>query len=480
MTSPTYNKTKIVATVGPASNNKDTLRKLILAGADVFRLNFSHGKHEDHEKVIHLIRELNKELGTYVGILQDLQGPKIRVQEVENNGVELLPGAKFTITTIQQLGTAEKASTSYQALPKDVKAGDAILIDDGKLELKVLSTDGVEVVTEVVYGGTLKSKKGINLPNTAVSAPSLTEKDMEDLLFGLKHQVDWVALSFVRKASDIEQLRKIVLEHNKHTKIVAKVEKPEAIANMDEIIASTDAVMVARGDLGVEIPNEEVPLIQKQLVRKCNVAGKPVIVATQMLESMIDNPRPTRAETSDVANAVMDGADCVMLSAESASGKYPVEAVKTMVRIIRNVEEKFSSLYNKDFGLDAGSSYYYSDQVIHAACELAKSTNAKAICSITGSGYSAFRISRHRPKSDIFIFTRHQHLLTRMSLLWGVRAYYYERNKSDDQTFDEIESILLENNHVRPGEVFVKISSLPMEARQHANDIRLINVPVRN
>jgi len=333
----TYNKTKIVATVGPASNTKEMLRNLIAGGVDVFRLNFSHGTHDSHRPVIQAIKELREETGTYVSILQDLQGPKIRVEEVENNGVEIIEGEILTITTEKVLGTSKRVSTSYQALPNDVSVGDMILIDDGKLELKVTSTNGKEVEAVVVYGGILKSRKGINLPNTNVSAPSLTEKDYADLMFGLEQDVDWVALSFVRTQEDILQLRRIIDESGKKVSIVAKIEKPQAITNIDGIIEATDAIMVARGDLGVEILMEDVPVIQKMLVRKCNEAAKPVIVATQMLESMIENPRPTRAETNDVANAVMDGADAVMLSAESASGKYPMLAVQSMARIIKSI-----------------------------------------------------------------------------------------------------------------------------------------------
>src|SRR6478609_1723902 len=311
-----YNKTKIVATVGPASNSKEMLISLVKEGVDVFRLNFSHGSHDDHFKVINFVREINKELGTSVALLQDLQGPKIRVNEMRP-GIEIKSGEELTITTKQLLGNDKIVSTSYERLPQDVKEGDVILIDDGKIELKVKEVRGIEVVTTVVYGGPLKSRKGINLPFTKVSAPSLTEKDLIDLEFGIKHKVDCIALSFVRKAYDIESMRAILDKNNSNSRIVAKIEKPEALENIDAIIAATDAVMVARGDLGVEIWMEEVPMVQKMLVEKCNKLAKPVIVATQMMESMIENPRPTRAETNDVANAVMDGADAVMLSAET-------------------------------------------------------------------------------------------------------------------------------------------------------------------
>lgn len=474
----TYNKTKIVATVGPASNSKETLRQLILAGVDVFRLNFSHGSHEDHKKVIDLIKELREETGTHVAMLQDLQGPKIRVQVVENNGVQINPGDRLTITTHEVLGTATLVSTSYKNLPQDVKPGDKILLDDGNLELRVISKTQEDVLTEVVHGGILKSKKGINLPNTSVSAPSLTEKDFEDLMFGLANDVDWVALSFVRTAQDILSLREIIQAHNKHTKIVAKIEKPEAVDNMATIVEATDAVMVARGDLGVEIPGELVPIIQKKLVRMCNAAAKPVIVATQMLESMIKNPRPTRAETNDVANAVMDGADAVMLSAESASGSYPVLAVETMVKIIEAVESNMENIYNLEYSADEiPSDYsYLSDTVIKTATLMARGANARVICSLTGSGYSAFQLAKYRPKADIFIFTRHKHLMCRLSLVWGVRCFFYERTKNAEETFTEIENMVKSRGAIKPGETLVNIASLPNNQGKHANTIKLVNI----
>lgn len=473
---PIFNKTKIVATVGPASNSKDMLRQLMLAGVDVFRLNFSHGSHEDHAKVVANIKELRQETGIYVAILQDLQGPKIRVQEVENNGVRINAGERLTITTQQVVGNASLVSTSYQGLPKDVHPGDRILVDDGNLELRVVETNGTDVVTEVVHGGILKSKKGINLPNTNVSAPSLTEKDHEDLLFGLSQGIDWVALSFVRTAEDIVSLRHIIHQHNKETQIVAKIEKPQAIDNMEAIVAATDAVMVARGDLGVEIPGEQVPMIQKKLVALCNASAKPVIVATQMLESMITNPRPTRAETNDVANAVMDGADAVMLSAESAAGSYPVLAVQTMARIISAVENNIDLVYHRTYDVSKEDSdkQFLSDNLIQTACYMAKSAKATAICSLTGSGYSAFQIAKYRPKANIFIFTRHYHLMSRLSLVWGVRSFHYERTKNAEDTFDDIEKLLISRKHLHAGDAFVMIASLPMEARKHANTIKII------
>src|SRR5688500_3941772 len=398
-----FNKTKIVATVGPASSSKDMLRALIKEGVDVFRLNFSHGTHEDHLKVIKNVRELNKELDTKIALLQDLQGPKIRVNEMAPD-VVLERGQELIITTKELVGNNQIVSTSYETLPKDVKVGDMILIDDGKIELKVKEIRDDDVLTEVVYGGILKSRKGINLPFTKVSAPSLTEKDLKDLEFGITNDVDWIALSFVRKAFDIQSMRAIIDSHGSPARIVAKIEKPEALSNIDEIISETDGVMVARGDLGVEIWMEEVPMVQKMLVEKCNRAGKPVIVATQMMESMIENPRPTRAETNDVANAVMDGADALMLSAETAAGKYPLEVIRSMVRTVSSVE-KNPSIYFKFRDVNPETSVFMNDSLVLAACKLAKDVGAKAIVGMTSSGYTAYKASSHRPNANIFVFT---------------------------------------------------------------------------
>lgn len=466
-----YNKTKIVATVGPASNSREMLRALIKEGVDVFRLNFSHGSHEDHQKVIDTVRELNEELGTTVALLQDLQGPKIRVQEVEPD-VVLERGQEFIITTRQLKGNREIASTSYQQLPKDVKKGDVVLIDDGKIELKVKEVRDIDVVTEVVYGGPLKSRKGINLPFTKVSAPSLTEKDLKDLEFGIKNKVDWIALSFVRKAHDIKILRGILEEHESVSRIVAKIEKPEALSNIDEIIAATDAVMVARGDLGVEIWLEEVPMVQKMLVEKCNAAAKPVIVATQMMESMIENPRPTRAETNDVANAVMDGADALMLSAETAAGKYPLEVIRSMVRTISSVE-KNDHIYFRFREADPKSPIYIHDSFVLAACKLAKDVGAKAIVGMTTTGYTAFKSSSHRPNTNIFVFTGNKSLLTTINLVWGSRAYHYDKINSTDETISDVEEILKKDGHVKSGDIFITLASMPIKEKLRTNTIKI-------
>jgi pyruvate kinase len=466
-----YNKTKIVATVGPASNTKEMLRALIVEGVDVFRLNFSHGKHEDHLKVVQAVRELNKELGSTVSLLQDLQGPKIRIDQMEPD-VVIEAGQELIITSKDLVGNAKIASTSYKNLPTDVKPGDIILVDDGKIELKVKSIQGTEVTTEVVYGGPLKSRKGINLPFTKVSAPSLTEKDLEDLHFGIANGLDWIALSFVRKASDIHEMRAILDKHNSKARIVAKIEKPEALSNIDEIIAATDAIMVARGDLGVEIWMEEVPMVQKMLVEKCNKAGKPVIVATQMMESMIENPRPTRAETNDVANAVMDGADAVMLSAETAAGKYPLEVIRSMVRTVASVE-KGTKIYYRFPELSEKSETYTSDALIMAACKLAKDVGAKAIVGMTQSGYTAFQSSKFRPNANIFVFTANDSLLTKMNLVWGTQAYYYDKVNSTDETIADVEAILKKDGHVESGDIIVVLASMPIKEKGRTNTIKI-------
>jgi len=469
-----YNKTKIVATVGPASNNKKMLTALAKEGVDVFRLNFSHGTHEDHLKVINLVREINQELGTSIALLQDLQGPKIRVNEMEP-GIEIGAGQELTITTREVLGNKELVSTSYEGLPKDVKVGDMILVDDGKIELKVKEVKGIDVICTVVYGGPLKSRKGINLPFSKVSAPSLTEKDMEDLLFGLKQKLDWVALSFVRKAEDITSLRAILDEHKSTTRIIAKIEKPEALENIDAIIAATDGIMVARGDMGVEIYMEEVPMVQKMLVQKCNIASKPVIVATQMMESMIENPRPTRAETNDVANAVMDGADALMLSAETAAGKYPIEVIRSMVRTIGSVE-KNGDIFYRFRDVDPESPTYFTDSLILTACKLAKDVKAKAIVGMTQLGYSAYKASSHRPDANIFAFTSNDSIINTMSLVWATRAYHYDKSASTDSTIEDVEKILKRDGHVEAGDVFVILASMPIQERGRTNMIKVHKV----
>ena len=475
LSSVSFNKTKIVATVGPASNTYERLGMLIREGVDVFRLNFSHGKHEEHLAVIDTVRRLNKDLRTNVGLLQDLQGPKIRLGEVEGGSVEIKAGDKIKLVCGEnEISTATRLSTIYMGLARDVKPGDQILIDDGKIELKVLATDrDHEVDVEVVYGGTVKPRKGINLPDSEVSAPSMTDKDIEDLHFGLEHDVDWIALSFVRKAEDIRFIKRLIADAGKTTRVIAKIETPDGLRNIDEIIAITDAVMVARGDLGVEVKMEEVPMAQKMIIEKCNKAGKPVIVATQMMESMITAPRPTRAETSDVANAVIDGTDAVMLSAETAVGAYPAEVIRSMVATIMSVESRSPKLFNKWWPVDAAAPTFIVDSILSASCHLAKNTAAKALAGLTHEGYTAFELSKYRPKAAIFIFTDNRPLLTVLSLVWGVRTFYYDRFNSTDATIVDIRHVLVTTGHLKEGDVFVTTGTMPITEHGRANMVKV-------
>lgn len=467
-----FNNTKIVATVGPASNSKEKLLELIVAGVDVFRLNFSHGTHEQHQQVIDYIRELNKTFNYNVSILQDLQGPKIRIGDIEGGSIELKEGAEFIITTEPMVGNQQKVSTTYTSLPRDVKAGDAILLDDGKIELKVFKVDGLDVHTRVIYGGILKPKKGMNLPDTDISEPSLTKKDKADLIFGLQNELDWIAISFVRTPGDIIELKNIIKEQGKVSRVVAKIERPEAIKNIDGIIEVTDALMVARGDLGVEIQMEDVPMEQKRIVAKCKAAGKPVIIATQMMESMIENPRPTRAEANDVANAVFDGADAVMLSAETASGKFPVQTIQHMSNIIRVVEQN-ADIYHKYYPLDAKEGTFLSKVVVENAVKMADTTKARAIICRTSSGFTAFQVARHRPHADIFVFTANKTLLNILNLVWGVRAFYYNKFESTDQTFADQQDILVKAGHLRKGDVTINLASMPLKSKKKTNMMKI-------
>ncbi|SFQ25824.1 pyruvate kinase [Pseudarcicella hirudinis] len=481
-------KTKIVATVGPASDSKEMLTKLAQAGVNVFRLNFSHGTHEDHLARLNTIRELSDELGLNLTVLQDLQGPKIRTQLVENNGVELKPGNQLIFAMDENLlGTSEKVGTTYTSMYLDVNPGERILMDDGNLEVKVLAVDKVkkEVITEVIYGGILKSKKGINLPGTKVSLPCLTEKDEKDLYFGLDHGVDWVALSFVRKADDIHDIKQKIAAYGKNTKVIAKIEKPEAIDNLDAIIEATDAIMVARGDLGVEMDSAVVPHLQKVMIEKCTKAGKPVIVATQMLESMITNPVPTRAETSDVANAVLQGASATMLSGESASGAYPIKAVETMAHIHEIVEEQQNeieiikgdeaAIYFKNHSLaNSDSKFPLNDRMIAGACRLARDTKAKAILCITNSGYTAFRLSAHRPKANLYIFTSNKSMMSTMGLLWGAKVFYFDQHSGNvEATVTAMTEFLKEKDLLKKDDVFVATLSVPADKGLKTNTVQL-------
>ncbi len=470
-------RTKIVATIGPASTPKEVLREMIREGVDVVRLNFSHGAYEVHEEVIHTVRAIDSEIGTNTAILADLQGPKLRIGMVKDNGVELVKGATIVITTKELEGTAERVSTNYKSFAADVNPGEAVLLDDGKLHLEVVSTNGTDEVSCVVkHGGTLSSRKGINLPNTKISLPCLTEKDLADLEFALSHNVDWVGLSFVRSARDIIELKHIIKDREKHTRVVAKIEKPEAIEDIDEIVDETDALMVARGDLGVEIPMERVPLVQKMLIDKCIHNSKPVIVATQMMESMITSITPTRAEVNDVANAVLDGADAVMLSGETSVGKFPIEVIKNMARIVHEIEAHDHIYYHEQVPAESEEDRYISDSICYNACRLAKRVDAKAIVTMTFSGYTGFKVSSQRPRATTFVFTGNRKILTQMNLVWGVKAFYYDKMVSTDHTIADIKYLLKKMGHIEEGDLIINVASIPISEQGMTNMLKLTKV----
>ncbi len=474
-------KAKIVCTLGPSTGSVDTLVQLIRSGTDVVRLNFSHGTHDDHLRTLRNVQEAMKNTGENVAVLQDLQGPKIRIGDFTDPFVELRKGSRFTITTDPIMGNEDRVSTTYMNLTRDVNTGDKILLDDGKLRLQVLEVKKNDVVCEVVIGGTLSAHKGINLPGVSVSAPSFTTKDLEDLEFGLKQDIDYVALSFVRTADDILALRKVIVERIGKVRflpIIAKIEKPQAVANIDAIIAEADGIMIARGDLGVELPPEDVPILQKMIIKKCNHAGKPVIVATQMLESMINNPTPTRAEASDVANAVVDGGDAVMLSGETSVGKYPLEAVQIMDRIIQKVE---SERLVQDRVLDRSFGGVKSrlDALGRAACVLAEQMNAAAIVTVTHSGETAKVISRYRPGPRIIAVTDRIKILRRLQLIWGVRGMVIEDedlNKDSDKALAMIQERLVQSGMIMRGDYVVMLAGQPFFARGSTNFIKVEKV----
>ena len=466
-------RTKIVATLGPATSSKETLKQLILSGVNVCRINFSHGIHKDLAPLVQTIRDIDNELGTHTGILGDLQGPKIRIGNLVSEPIALKAGHKIKFTTKALLGDANKVHINYESFPRDVSVGETILIDDGKLVFKVLETNGKdEVILESVYGGNLNSRKGVNLPDTKISLPSLTPKDLDDLQFAIEHRFHWVGLSFVRKAEDIVELRKIIDKSGHDIRIIAKIEKPEAIINLDDIIEATDGVMVARGDLGVEIPLEKVPLLQKEIVLKCQKMAKPVIIATQMMESMIDNITPSRAEVNDVANAVMDGADAVMLSGETSVGEHPIEVIKVMSRIIKQTET-FKGIYNVKFQPLINTQRFISDNICFAALDLAEKVAAKAIVTMTFSGYTALKVASFRPKSAVFVFTGNRRLLKTMSLVWGTRTHFYDKFTSTDQTIEDIKMVLKESEEMEEDDLVVNIASMPIKSKGNSNMIRL-------
>jgi pyruvate kinase len=482
MSTPTYkqthHKTKIVATVGPACETYDQLKNLVIAGVNVFRLNFSHGTHEDKKKIIDNIRGINKELNCTIAILGDLQGPKLRVGEIENNRLEVKEGDILTFTNTKCVGTLEKIYVSYPNLAGDVVVGNTIMIDDGKIEVLVHSveTNG-DVKVKVTLGGIISSKKGINLPDTKISLPALTEKDLEDAAFIIKEELDWVALSFVKRVADIEMLRAILDEHQSNAKIIAKIEMPEALTNIRDIIIASDAIMIARGDLGVELPVEKIPLIQKELIRKCIHRAKPVIVATQMMESMIDRVKPNRSEITDVANAVIEGADAVMLSGETATGQFPVLVIETMRKIITEVEEN-GYKYNRseDLKPQPHSPSFLSDAVCYNASKLSEDSNANALVGMTQSGYTAFMLSSFRPRSPLFIFTKKQSLVNQLSLSWGVKALYYNKEESLDEIIKDQIQVLKAQGFVHTGDVVINTGSTPIQLHLPTNIIKINKV----
>ncbi len=466
-------KTKIVATLGPACSSKSVLKDMIMEGLNVCRLNFSHGSYDDHADSIKMIREINEELGLNVAILADLQGPKIRTNEMENNGVLLEVGNDIKIITDKVLGNAVRFSINYQKLPQDVSPGEKILLDDGKIMLEVIATNGkTEITCKIVQGGILSSKKGVNFPNTKISLPSLTEKDQLDLDFALDHEVDWIGLSFVRSARDIIELKHRIAARGAKAKVIAKIEKPEALENIDDIINESDGLMVARGDLGVEIPFQNVPLIQKMLISKCVRKAKPVIVATQMMESMINNMTPSRAEVNDVANAVLDGTDAVMLSGETSVGKYPIEVIRTMSNIIKEMETH-DGIYNKEELPERGLERFISDSICFNACRLSQRVEAKAIITMSFSGYTAYKIASQRPNAEIFIFTSNRSILTQLNLLWGVRAFYYNKHISTDHTIADIKYLMKNEGYLKQGDLVINIASIPIEDLGGSNMLKL-------
>jgi pyruvate kinase len=465
--------TKVVATLGPASATEDVLSRMFEEGIDVCRLNFSHGSHEDHLKSIELINELNRRYSSNVAILADLQGPKLRIGEVENNAIKLVDGDEISFISKPCVGNKDRIYMSYENLSKDVHTGEKILVDDGKIMLQVIDTNGHDLVRlKIISGGILSSRKGVNLPNTKVSLPSLTEKDKKDASFALEHGADWIALSFVRSVNDILEIKELIKKSKRpNVRVIAKIEKPEALNEIDQIIDMTDGIMVARGDLGVEVSFDQVPLIQKELVAKCIRRAKPVIVATQMMESMITNFRPTRAEANDVANAVLDGADALMLSGETSAGKFPVEVVRSMQKIIDWTEKGYKFYQHippREF-----SRTFLPDSICFNACQMAEQSKARAIITFTHSGYTAVQIASHRPKADIFAFTDNDKILRKLSLVWGVRSFYSKVFDNIDDYIKYSIDQLLQKGLIHDEDVVVHVGSTPILERGRTNMIKL-------
>ncbi|MDA0682156.1 MAG: pyruvate kinase [Bacteroidetes bacterium] len=467
-------KTKIIATIGPATSSKEMLKALIQKGVTVCRLNFSHLSHEKAKEIISSIKEINQELHVHTAILADLQGPKIRVGDFEKP-INLKKGAEIVFCSKKKKGTIY---IDYNDFAKDVKPKDRVLLDDGKLSLEVVSTNKRDtVVLKVVFGGLLYSRKGVNLPNTTISLPCLTKKDMNDLEFILTQKIEWVGLSFVRKAQDVKDLKQIINSSNSLHKVIAKIEKPEAIKNIDSIIEASDAIMVARGDLGVEAPPQKVPVYQKMIVNKCIANSKPVIIATQMLESMTNNSTATRAEVNDVANSVIDGADALMLSGETSVGKHPLKVVDTMRNIIRDIESSEHSISKnaetKELKYD---DRFLTNAICLNAVQIAKQTKAKAIITITYSGFNTIKVSSFRPQAFIYAFTNNHAILNTLSLVWGVQGFYYEGASTTSQTIKETKEILKKQKYLRKGDLVVNIASMPARERGTTNMMKISKI----
>jgi pyruvate kinase len=470
-------KTKIVATLGPATSTKKVLKAMLDEGANVFRINFSHADYEDVKERVQMIRELNDEFGYNASILADLQGPKLRVGVMKGE-VIVNPGDEIIFATGERFeGTKQRVYMTYDNFPQDAKPGERILLDDGKLIFEVVSTDKKsEVKAKVIQGGPLKSKKGVNLPNTNISQPALTEKDIEDAKFACELQVDWMALSFVRHAEDLMVLQELIKEHSEHKiPIIAKIEKPEGVANIDKIVAYCDGLMVARGYLGVEIPAEEVPLVQKQLVLRAKKARIPVIIATQMMETMIDSLTPTRAEVNDVANSVMDGADAVMLSGETSVGQYPVQVIQQMASIIRSVEDS-DLIQVPQEPPHIRTKRYITKSICYHAAHMANEIDAKGISTLTNSGYTAFQISAWRPKSHILVFTSNKRILTQLNLLWGVKAFFYDKFVSTDETIEDVNKIAQDKGYLEKGDMLVSLAAMPIQDKGMVNTLRVTEI----
>lgn len=469
-------KTKIIATVGPASNTYEKLLSLVEAGVNVFRINFSHGTHDEHKEVIKHIRRINADFPFNIAILADLQGPKLRVGQIQDNALELQKDDTIFFTNEKTVGTHENIYISYPNFYKDVRIGEKILLDDGKIEVVVQEiTSDNRVKATVLVPGVLSSRKGVNLPDTSISLPSLSEKDMNDIDFIVSQDIGWIALSFVRRPDDIHALRKILKEKGSHAKIISKIEKPEALQHLREIILASDAVMVARGDLGVELPLEQIPMIQKNIVRKCIHRAKPVIIATQMMESMMDRTRPNRSEITDVANAVLEGADAVMLSGETAMGQYPTRVIETMVSIINEVEKE-EIVYNRNLTPQPHSPSFLSDALCYTACEIAKNVSAHALVGMTQSGYTGFMLSSFRPRSPLYIFTKTESLVNQLSLSWGVQAFFYEHEEGLDEIFADQMEMLKSKGLLNTGDIIVNTGSTPVEEHLPTNMLKVSRV----